>query len=64
MGRTTVTLQGASAATFADTTKVDVMNAPSNNDVHSNLIALCNAEQSKAVVGGTLGSESSKGGGG
>lgn len=56
-------MSSSNAATFADTTKVDVMNAPSNNDVHSDLIALCNAEQSKAVVGGTLGSESSRGGG-
>ena len=56
-------MSSSNSATFADTTKVDIQNAPSNNDVHSELIALCNAEQSKAIVGGTLGSESSRSGG-
>ena len=51
------------AVAIADTTKIDVVSAPSNNDVHDRLAALCNAEMSKAIVGGTLGSEVTAGGG-
>ena len=50
-------MSSATPAVFADTTKPDVLPAPQNNDVHDRLIALCNAEISKATVGGTLGSE-------
>jgi phage gp29-like protein len=48
---------------IADTTKLDVISAPTNNDVHDRLASLCNAEMSKAIVGGTLGSEVTAGGG-
>jgi phage gp29-like protein len=50
-------MSSSNSAVFADTTKPEIINSPTNNDVHSNLIALCNSEISKAVVGGTLGSE-------
>lgn len=42
---------------LADTTKADITSAPSNNDVHDRLANLCNAEMSKAILGGTLGSD-------
>jgi len=46
-----------------DTTKLTVMDAPSVNAVHERLVALCNSEISKAVVGSTLGSEVGENGG-
>ena len=55
-------MSSSNSAVFADTTKPDIINATHNNDVHDRLVALCNAEVSKAVLGGTLGSEGSAGG--
>jgi phage gp29-like protein len=51
------------AVVLADTTKAEIESAPSNNDVHDRLAELCNAEMSKAIVGGTLGSSVTSGGG-
>lgn len=56
-------LSSSIAAVFADTTKVTVSDAPSDNEVHDRLVTLCNDEMSKAIVGGTLGSSVSKSGG-
>lgn len=56
-------MSSSNSAVFADTTKPEIVNAPNDNDVHPNLIALCDAEESKAIVGGTLGSSVTKGGG-
>lgn len=46
-----------------DTTKLNVMDAPSVNAVHERLVAICNSEMSKAIVGSTLGSEVGETGG-
>ena len=46
-----------------DTTKLQVVDAPANNHVHSELQQLCNAEISKAVLGATLTSEGGQSGG-
>ena len=51
-------MSSASPAVFADTTRPEIKDAPQNNDVHDRLVSLCNAEISKATVGGTLGSDS------
>ena len=40
-----------------DTTKLEVMDAPSVNAVHERLVAICNGEMSKAIVGSTLASD-------
>jgi phage gp29-like protein len=40
-----------------DTTKLDILNSPKNNDVHEKLVLFCNGEQSKAVLGETLTTE-------
>ena len=45
------------AAAIPDTTKIEVVDAPNNNDVHDRVASLCNAEMSKAILGGTLGSD-------
>jgi phage gp29-like protein len=45
------------AAAIPDTTKIEIVDAPNNNDVHDRLASLCNAEMSKAILGGTLGSD-------
>lgn len=50
-------MSSANYATFADTTMVDIHDAPNNNDVHSRMVDLCNAEMSKAILGGTLGND-------
>lgn len=44
-------------ASVPDTFKIDIKDAPHDNDVHERLEALCNGEISKAVLGGTLGAE-------
>lgn len=41
----------------ADTTGIDVIAPPNNQEVHERLSLLCNNEISKAVVGGTLSSD-------
>lgn len=56
-------MSSSSPAVFADTTKPEIIDSPHDNDVHDRLIALCNAEISKATIGGTLGSEATRGGG-
>lgn len=40
-----------------DTTKLTVLDAPNVNAIHEHLVALCNGEMSKAIVGSTLGSD-------
>lgn len=40
-----------------DTTKLQVMDAPNVNAIHEHLVAVCNAEMSKAIVGSTLASD-------
>lgn len=56
-------MSSAVSVVLADTTKADLVDAPTNNDVHDRLAQLCNDEISKAIVGGTLGSSVSKSGG-
>ena len=56
-------MSSSNSAVFADTTKPEIIDSPGNNDVHSELVALCNDEESKAIVGGTLGSSGGKSGG-
>jgi phage gp29-like protein len=46
-----------------DTTKLTVLDAPNVNALHEHLVALCNGEMSKAIVGSTLTSEVGEGGG-
>jgi phage gp29-like protein len=40
-----------------DTTQLKVLDAPNVNAIHEHLVAVCNAEMSKAIVGSTLGSD-------
>lgn len=40
-----------------DTTKLQVMDAPNVNAIHEHLVAVCNSEMSKAIVGSTLASD-------
>ena len=56
-------LSSACAIIVADTTKADIKDAPTDNQVHDRLAVMCNDEMSKAIVGGTLGSSVSKAGG-
>lgn len=56
-------MSSTTAAVVPDDTEAEVLGAPTNNDVHDRLAALCNAEMSKAIIGGTLGSEVTRGGG-
>jgi len=51
------TLSSSTWASLPDTTGIDIKSAPNDNDVHDRIVALCNGEISKAIVGGTLGSE-------
>lgn len=46
-----------------DTTAIDIANAPNTQDVHDQLTRLCNGEMSKAILGGTLTSDSGSSGG-
>ena len=46
-----------------DTTKLTVLDAPNVNALHEHLVALCNGEMSKAVVGSTLSAEVGENGG-
>ena len=46
-----------------DTTKLTVLDAPNVNALHEHLVALCNGEMSKAVVGSTLAAEVGENGG-
>ena len=46
-----------------DTTKLEVKDAPNVNAIHERLVAICNSEMSKAIVGSTLGSEVGETGG-
>ena len=46
-----------------DTTKLTVLDAPNVNALHEHLVALCNGEMSKAIVGSTLTSEVGESGG-
>lgn len=50
-------MSSSNYATFADTTMMEIKDAPNNNDVHDRLTALCNSEMSKAILGGTLGND-------
>ena len=45
------------SGSIPDTCAVEIVSAPTNNDVHSRILSICNAEMSKAILGGTLGSE-------
>lgn len=56
-------LSSACAIVVADTTKAEIKDSPSDNEVHDRLATLCNDEMSKAIVGGTLGSAVSAAGG-
>lgn len=55
-------MSSTTAGVIGDTTKIDISYPSSDNDVHDRLNALCNAEISKATLGGTLGSDVSRGG--
>lgn len=45
------------AITIPDTTTAQVTPTPSDNDLHETIVNVCNAEMSKAIAGGTLGTD-------
>lgn len=52
-----VAMSSTVSALIADTTKIDVKDAPTTNEIQERLVRLCNDEQSKCVLGGTLGTD-------